>query len=376
MSILFAILKKSLIEMRRDIWMLVLTVICAPFFVFLYALAFNNTSPSYTVLFQNRDQALEGRQYLQSLAELSSTEGKPLFSLKPVESRNAAIPILTDRKAVAFLELPPDFSRALHQPAATSSLTLMGDLTNPSYPVAAIMVGATLDSHLQKALHRPHPIEFKEIPLGGSAKRTDFEMAIPGMLVFSVMMLIFPCAMAVAREVETGTLRRLRMTPIRSFEFLAGMSLGQLLVGILCVLVTFGTAMGFGFKSQGPLWVAIAVGAVSSLAIIGTGLIVASLARTANEAFIYGNFPLMIFMFFSGSMFPLPRMTLSLGNFEFCPYDLLPTTHGVLALNKVLTLGAGLPAIVPELIAMTILSILFFGFGVWLFDRKHLRRKN
>ena len=55
------------------------------------------------------------------------------------------------------------------------------------------------------------------------------------------------------------------------------------------------------------------------------------------------------------------------------PYDFLPPTHAVAALNKILTLGAGLKDVTYELIALLLLSSLYFAIGVWCFRRVHLR---
>jgi hypothetical protein len=56
-------------------------------------------------------------------------------------------------------------------------------------------------------------------------------------------------------------------------------------------------------------------------------------------------------------------------------FDFLPPAHAVVALNKVLTLGAGLPEVAYELIALILLSILYFSVGVWLFQRLHMGGK-
>ena len=45
----------------------------------------------------------------------------------------------------------------------------------------------------------------------------------------------------------------------------------------------------------------------------------------------------------------------------------------VVALNKVLTMGAGLGDVMYELAALLILSVVYFAVGVWLFSRTHLR---
>jgi hypothetical protein len=45
----------------------------------------------------------------------------------------------------------------------------------------------------------------------------------------------------------------------------------------------------------------------------------------------------------------------------------------VIALNKVFTMGAGLHDVWFELLALIVLSLTYFGMGVWLFRRMHLQ---
>ncbi len=187
-------------------------------------------------------------------------------------------------------------------------------------------------------------------------------------------MLIFLAAMVVAREVESGTLRRLQLTPLRAYEFLGGISAALMLVGLACVALTFLTALGTGFRSQGSLWLAGLVAALACLSVIGMGLVVASFSRTVSQAFVIANFPLGLFMFFSGSIYPLPKVVLfTVGKQAISLYDVLPPTHAVSALNKIFTLGAGIQELGYEMGALIILSILYFAAGVWLFQRTRLR---
>jgi ABC-2 type transport system permease protein len=79
-------------------------------------------------------------------------------------------------------------------------------------------------------------------------------------------------------------------------------------------------------------------------------------------------------MFFSSVIYPMPKVILfTLGGREIGLYDILPTTHAVAALNKILTLGADLSQVTFELSALVILSVLYFALGVCLFKRFHLR---
>jgi ABC-2 type transport system permease protein len=54
---------------------------------------------------------------------------------------------------------------------------------------------------------------------------------------------------------------------------------------------------------------------------------------------------------------------------------LLPQTHATNALNKVLTLGAGAGEVTFELIALSVLTLLYFAIGVWLFRRMYLQAR-
>jgi hypothetical protein len=56
--------------------------------------------------------------------------------------------------------------------------------------------------------------------------------------------------------------------------------------------------------------------------------------------------------------------------------DVLPPTHAVTAMNKVVSLGADLNDILYELVALSALSAAYFAVGVWLFRRLHLRPQN
>ena len=81
-------------------------------------------------------------------------------------------------------------------------------------------------------------------PLGRSAERTPFELYVPNLLVFAMIMLVFSSAMVTAREVERGTLERLRLTRMRPGEWLAGTAIAQTLLGTCSVALTFIFAMG------------------------------------------------------------------------------------------------------------------------------------
>jgi hypothetical protein len=122
------------------------------------------------------------------------------------------------------------------------------------------------------------------------------------------------------------------------------------------------------------LGLAFVVTAITSLSIIGIGLIVACFSKTVSQAFVIANFPLGFLMFLTGAAFPLPRMNLfTVAGRSVALADFLPPFHAVVALNKIFTLGAGFGDVFYELTALVILTGLYFGVGVWLFQRTQMR---
>ncbi len=377
-------------EQKRDLWVLGLSLAFAPLFVLIYFLMTGGTgSTSYSVLVINRDRPVRpanhatlaaGEEIIQGLRGLSYKNGSPLLKVTLTEDQPLAERQIRDRQAAVLLMIPPDFSATLASfqagnTAAATQVTLMGDLTNPYYTIAAVMVMTVTDSYVSITTHAPRPVALTEIALGASSSRSEFENYIPGLLVMAVVLMVFQAAMMPARDIEAGTLRRLRLTPINSFEYLGGLTIWMTLIAILSILITFATAVALGFRSQGPLALAILIDIIAALSVIAIGLIVACLSKTVSHAFVIANFPLGFLMFLTGAAFPLPRPTLlTLFGHPLSYADFLPPTHAVIALNKIFTLGAGLKDVVFEISLLIFLTILYFGIGVWLFQRTQMKR--
>jgi ABC-2 type transport system permease protein len=383
-----SVFAKSMREQSRNVMVLLLTLVFAPVFVFAYWLFFPaEGSTAYRVLIINQDAGAEidGRPYsaseeaIEAISHVSYASGSPLLTIRQVATREEAEALLRDRAGVAYVVFPEDFSRVLAaarsgDPSAPTDLVFGGDLTNPYYAIAAILATSAVDSYVEQVAGVTSPVQYVEQPLGGSGSRTEFETYVPGMFIFAVMMLVFTAAMTVAREVEDGTLRRLQITPMTAFDLLGGVSLTLTIVGVAAESLALVTAMALGFRSYGPIWVALLVGAVTSVSVIGVGMIVAAFSKTVSQAFVIANFPLGVFMFLSGAIFPIPSVTL----FEIAGQpiglcDFLPPRHAVIALNKIMTLGVGLDQVLYELGSLVVLSALYFAIGMWVFQRRHLR---
>lgn len=389
-----SVLRKCAREQKRDLWVLGLSLAFAPLFVFIYWMwTGGNATTSYAVLVVNQDTGLTlndgttynaGEEAIQAMEGITFQDGSPILRVKGHNDRSEAEHQLRERKAAALIIIPSDFSKEIYesqqdespgdQSSASTNIELVGDLTNPYYTVAAVMAYTALDSYILAVTGEYRPIGMVETALGDSAARTEFELYVPGLFVLAVIMMLFQASMMVAREIEGGKLQRLRISRVTAFELLGGISTWLVFIAILEVLFTFGVATALGFRSQGALWIAILIGVITSFSIIGVGMIIASFSKTVSQAFVIANFPFGFFMFLSGAAFPVPMGAMfTLWGRDFHLVDLLPPTHAVIALNKVFTLGAGLNDVWFELTALIVLSLGYFGLGVWLFRRMHLK---
>lgn len=389
MRSVWSVFRKSVREQKRDLWVIGLSLAFAPLFVMIYWMMTGASgTTSYGVLVINQDvPAMQadgttlsaGVDVMDGLKGLTYENGGSLLRVIEATDRADAETRLRNREAAALVIIPEDFSESLSafrsgDTSANTDLTFIGDLTNPTYTVAAVMAMTVADAYTQEITSAARPVELVEIPLGSSAARTEFENYVPGLLVLAVVLMVFQAAMTPARDIETGAMKRLRLTRLTAFEYLGGTTLWLASVSVGSVLLTFITAVGFGFRSQGPLWLAFVVATITSLSIIGIGLIVACFSKTVSQAFVIANFPLGFLMFLTGAAFPLPRFNLfTVAGRGIAIADFLPPTHAVVALNKIFTLGAGFGDVLYELSALVILTALYFGVGVWLFQRTQMR---
>jgi ABC-2 type transport system permease protein len=381
------VFRKNWREQKRDLLLISLVIIFGPFFVFMYWFLFPGGSTTYGLLILNEDRSVQmqdgsilaaGEEMIREMKSLTYASGTPLLKILPVTNRTQANNLLRNRDASALIIIPPEFSSSLRaqkqkEQHVSSTVTFVGDLTNPYYTITAVLASTGIEQYIEKTTGQKGFIEIKEESLGSSSARTEFEIYVPGIFIFSLMVLMFLVAMNVAREVESGTLARMKLTCMTSLDFLAGMSLLQIVVGLSAVLLTFLTALACGFKSEGSLWLAVLVCILACVSVIGLGLVVAAFSRTVTQAFIIANFPFAFFAFFSGAVFPVPKIPVfTLFGHAVGLFDIMPSTHAVNALNKIFTMGMGVGEILYEIIFLVLLSALYFIVGVWSFKRRHL----
>ncbi len=198
-----------------------------------------------------------------------------------------------------------------------------------------------------------------------------FEASVPGLLVLSVIMIVFSSAMLVAREIESGATTRMATWPVSALDVLGGSSLVQLGLAAASSAATLAAARALGYAPRASLIAVLVLAVVAAQSSIGLGLLVASLTRTQHRAFLVASVLMFVLLLFSGVVFPRPRVELvQLAGEKLGPFDVLPTTQLHEALSGVLA-GKSLLEVKGRLLALFGLSAVAFGAGVLVFSRRH-----
>jgi ABC-2 type transport system permease protein len=380
---LWAVIRKSYTEQVRQFWILLLTISMAPFFVGVFYLIYKSTTMNLQVSVVNLDQpdlsggsADYGTELLQYLNTIKN-DTLPI-EFKQVSSRDIAEDQIQNKKANAMLIIPSGFSDSILLKLEGSLVRVpfefSGNLTETNYIVSAILGITYVSGFIYTATGTLEPYHFYETPAGQSSKLNDFTLAIPGLLILATIMLMFSGAIAFVAEPEKKTMLRLKLSRVSPLTFLSGVTIIQVLVGLVSIILTLGTAYLFDFNFSGSFWLFLLVCVLTCLSVIGFSLILAGLTKSVNEVLVVGNFPLFLFMFFSGTIFPIKGAILfTLGGYGITIPGLMSTYHGTEALKQILIYEANLIDIWPQLVALAGLTALYFVIGFGIYQRKHMR---
>jgi ABC-2 type transport system permease protein len=362
------IARKTLREGLREPQLLLLTLIFPLFMMIIGAIGYS-ASPkliSHPILII--DSSSQAHSLIARLKARRYPDGRPAFDLNYITDRAAAEAALKAQTASALVILGAD-------KAGDLTVTVHGDATSMRFITASSLLQQIIGPYLDQAAGMPTLLRFSETPISMTMPQSDFDAYAPGMMIMAILLLTPHVAMVIARELRYGTLRRLRLTPLTASELLSGVSLAEMLVAAVQVVFMFVAALILGFHNNGSLVIAIGVGLLLSFSAIGFGLLVACFSSSDSDALNLGAMVSMLQVFLCGAFFSLPSVTLfTLSGHEIGVFDFLPATHGMLALQQVLSGHAGVPDIAFRLTAMTSLSILYFAIGTLVFGRRQMRQ--
>ncbi len=212
--------------------------------------------------------------------------------------------------------------------------------------------------------------------ISGSQSLSAFDYQAPGIFVFALLMSAIGVAGSLAEEVDSGTLERLKLSRMRSFDLLFGTLVPWSVMAVVQVLILFAVALLIGFNWVGgiaSLLIAVVVSVIAGVASVSLGLLIAAFAENEQHASNLGTLIAVPLSFIVGAFFPLPKISLGqMFGSTFEIYDVLPWTHAADALRTLLIFGGGPGEILVDVGFLVGLTVLLFIVSVYFFSKTRL----
>jgi ABC-2 type transport system permease protein len=191
------------------------------------------------------------------------------------------------------------------------------------------------------------------------------DWVVPGILAVNMMFsCLFGVGYVIVRYRKNGFLKRLKATPLNPFEFLSAQMVSRLiLIQVITVFVYVGCNYFIHFEMRGSYVNLFLVSLLGAICLISLGLLVS--ARLSSEELAGGILNLITWpmMLLSGVWFSLEGTNPLVQQIA----KFLPLTHIVDAARAIMTEGAGLAAIAPQLTILGIMAAIFLLIGSFIF---------
>jgi len=309
-----AVVVKEVRQTMRDKRVLALLTVAPLVQLFVLGFAVNFDVRHVPTAVVDRDRSQESRAHANSLLAGDTLELKA----EPANER-AAEHLLEHGDAAVALVFPPDFQRDLLRGEGAQVQALV-DGSDPVRSAAAanavaLHAAARAAQRLQEqaqARGEPPPrlpVELVPRVLYNPTLATAVYV-VPGIMAMLLLIVTtVTMSMGLARERESGTLEQLQVTPLRPGVLMVGKVTPFVLVGLVDVGLALAVgAWVFDVPLRGSLWLVAGATLLYVMSTLGVGLLIATLSRTQQQAFVGGFLFLLPAILLSGVLTPLRAM--------------------------------------------------------------------
>ncbi|MBS7614634.1 ABC transporter permease [Candidatus Bathyarchaeota archaeon] len=374
-----ALTKKEVKKTVRDPAVLFMIFLFPVVFVLTFGASFGGlggSQPVYAVGVVNLDEAVPPSWASVFLETLSNTT---ILHVQLYVNNQTAQSDLSQGNIQAVIIIPSTFSQSLtsyhtapNDPSdwinATVSLYLdKGSVvaTQALPPIIQNVLDTFVDQNHNTV---PTPIRMQIASLIEVKQLSAFEFMAPGMFTFASIFLIMMVAQSFTQDRENGMLKRIRVTPTTSTEFMASQIVSYMLIALIQAVLVFAAVHLIGFKPQVSVpayFTAFAFVLIFSLSNVGFGLITATVSKTSSAAtgisFLFVLPQLFLGTFVGSSLSPVTQLA--------CKF--VPSYYVTDALMSLFLRGATIttPTILLDLFAVSSSCLLILAFGIVLYAK-------
>jgi len=360
-----AVLRKELLQMRRDVGTLRFALMVPVFQLVLFGLIDTNVRHVPTVVFDQSATA-DSRALVRDFVNTSYFD-----VTKFVGSRVALRDEIVAGRASVGIEIPPDFARKRLEDRPADFLVLIdgSDSTVSSQTLAAangVALFRSLEQMRRTVGARDMPLRVFPLLLFNPDSRTA-NLLIPGLvailLTFSGTLL---ATFSIVRERERGTLEQLMVTPVSPLAVVTGKLLPYLgLAYVQLLMILFLMRFLFRVPIHGSLTLLLLLAPVYLLSLLSVGLLVSSRAKTQMEAMQRAMGIMLPSVLLSGYIFPIASLPLPLRMVSY----VLPATHFIKISRGIVIRGATFFDLWEPVAALLVLSAVLIAASARAFQK-------
>jgi ABC-2 type transport system permease protein len=395
-------LKKEFLLIIRDVHAVAVLFVMPAIFIMIMSLAMRDLFELHNtvhidVLTVNQDEGKEAGEFLKAIEELRTFKfnllGKDITTEKVKEQmlyRDFKFALMIGKNFSAVvrkegkgkdekpLELLVDPSVNVQTQLVLRS-ALEGKLAKLKADRFIDSIGEFLDSagidrkKLQEA--EESQIEVSYVHKGGQYVKmpSAVQQSVPAWLVFSMFFIVIPISNTFISERGQGTLMRLKSMNVSQFSLIMGKMIPYLLINAIQVVIMIaigvyvvplfgGTALTLGVSTGGLILIALTV----SFSAISLALLIASLARTTEQATTIGGVLNIIFGALGGIMVPkfvMPGFMQDLAN-------LSPMSWGLEGFLDIFLRNGSITDVLPESLSLFIFGVIMLTLTLILLRRQ------
>ena len=320
-----------------------------------------NDTPTFVV---DHDNTRESRELLSALTasgyfEISGRSESPRDLVRALDRGDAILGV----------EIPRGYAEAwLGAGGARIQVLLDGTNSNTAATaqgyITRIIEGRSAERHMSGL---PPPVDLRARAWYNPelASRNYNVPAVVGTLIMLVCLLL--TSLAVVREREIGTLEQLKVSPLTAGELIAGKTLPFAIIGMGdMVLVTTVAVLWFDVPLRGSLPLLFFASILYVVAGLGMGLLISTVSKTQQEAFMGTFLVFMPALLLSGFMFPVSSMPKIFQEITVVN----PVRHYLEIVRAIFLKGTGIEVLWPQFLALAILGVVLLTLATLRFRRE------
>jgi ABC-2 type transport system permease protein len=371
MKRLLAIIRKEIIQIRRDKFMLRMLIV-APIMQLLilgYAVTFETKNVSVAIC--DMDQSSYSRLFIQKI--LNNDRFQVIGFTRNVQELEKGI------KAWKFkigLYIPPDFSKQLNRKGDAHILAYVDAIDgNQALTASGYLQTIALEQTIQilppyqlsRLIRQNRFIDLNSHFLFNPELRNDAYM-IPGVVVMLLTIItMLVGALTLVKEKEIGTLEHIMVTPIKRYQLIAGKLIPYLLYAFIEMIFILKLAeLVFGIHFLGSYLTLFIMAAAFLFTTVGLGLLVSTIATTQQQALFLSWFFMVFSLLLSGFFIPIANMPHWL---QWITY-INPMRYMMTGMRELFLKGSSLQYLWDQFIPLFILGLLIFTVSVSRFHKK------